>query len=88
MNNSKGIENQIEIRLSNMNPDGINVFRIPINITIDEDNTWNDIRNKIIKCINNMNLYNYMHAEIFKFYSNYPEELVDRINQLNSIRDN
>ena len=87
LNNSEGIENRIEIRLSSMSPDDINVFRIPINITIDEADTWNDIRNKLIGCVNKMNLYNYMHDEIFKYYSNYTDELIDKINQLNSIRD-
>lgn len=87
LNNSEGIENQIEIRLANMKADEINVFRIPINITIDENDTWNDIRNKLIKCINRMNLYKYMHDEIFKYYSSSPDELVNKINQLNSIRD-
>ena len=46
LNKNEGIENQIEIRLASMKSVEINVFRIPINITIDEDDTWNDIRNK------------------------------------------
>ena len=64
LNNSDGIENIIEIQLSNMDPTNIMVFRIPINITIDEDDTWNDIHDKLIECIKKTNIYNYLRSVI------------------------
>lgn len=85
LNNSKGIENIIEIQLSNMDPTNITVFRIPINITIDEDDTWNDIHDKLIECIKKTNIYNYLRSVIIDKYDT--AELISKLSQLNSIRD-
>ena len=87
LNNSDGIENRIEIRLSSMNPNDVMVYRIPIQITIDESDTWNDIHNKIIQCVSKTNLYNYIRSVIISKHREDVDTLDTKLTQLNSIRD-
>ena len=87
LNNSDGIESRIEIQLAAMNPSDISVFRIPIQITIDEYDSWNDIRDKLMKCVSRTNLYEYIRSEIIAKYQSNPELMNDKLIELNSIRD-
>lgn len=49
--------------------DQIQVFHIPIDIRISCNDTWDDIKNKIMSVINQHTLYNYLHHAIVKIYN-------------------
>ena len=86
LNNSDSAEKLIEIQISKMSPNDIAVFRIPIQITIDENDSWNDIHDKLMSCIAKTNLYDYIRSEIISQYDD-PKDLSSKLTQLNSIRD-
>ena len=83
MNSREGEEARTEIQLAAMNPNDVIVFRIPIQITIDEHDSWNDIHDKLMKCVSRTNLYEYIRSEIITK----GEYVAERLTELNSIRD-
>lgn len=72
-----------------MNPDDIHVFRIPISITTDEDNTWNVIRIHFFGCVMKKRRlsYNLYSWRDFNFYKNDYPVVADKLNQLNYLCD-
>ena len=82
--NSEGVENITEIQLSTMKAEDVGVFRIPIQFTINEDDSWNDIHDKLIRCISKTNLYEYIRSKVIKAND---DEVVIKLTELNSIRD-
>ena len=84
LNNNDGIESQIEIQLAAMKPSDIILFRIPIHITIDEYDSWNDIHNKLMKCVSRTNLYDCICSEIIRSETN---DMNAKLTEMNSIRE-
>ena len=67
--------------------DNLNIFHIPINIRITNNDTWDDIKSKIMNVINQTNLYNYMYQRLISLYD-VPSELLPKLQQLDQIKDN
>ena len=83
-NNNSSLEERAEIQLSKMKAEDVGVFRIPIQITIDEDDSWEDISDKFMGCISNASLYEYIRSKVIKAND---DEVVIKLTELNSIRD-
>ena len=67
--------------------DAMKIFGIPINIRISCNDTWDDIKSKIMDAVNRENLYNYIYRKLKLLYS-VPSEIVPRLQQLEQIKDN
>ena len=67
--------------------DNVNIFAIPINIRISCNDTWYNIKNKIMNVINQENIYNYMYRKLKSLYD-VPSDLVPKLQRLDQIKDN
>ena len=65
----------------------MNIYAIPINIRISSNDTWDDIKGKIMNVINQESLYSFMYRRLKALY-HLPNELVPRLQQLDQIKDN
>lgn len=63
------------------------IFSIPINIRISSNDTWEAIKCKIMKVINQENLYNYIYRKLKSIYS-VSSSLVPMLQQFDQIKDN
>lgn len=67
--------------------ENMKIFSIPINIRVDCNDTWNDIKERIMNVINQENLYNYIYHRINILYS-IPSTIIPKLEQLESIKHN
>ncbi|KAK8888261.1 hypothetical protein M9Y10_039326, partial [Tritrichomonas musculus] len=63
------------------------IFGIPISIYISSNDTWNDIKTRIMNLISQENLYNYIYRRLKSIYT-VPSNLLPKLNQLDQIKDN
>lgn len=65
----------------------MSIFPIPIHVRISSNDTWNDIKEKIMSIINQHNLYDYLYRTLRAQYS-VPATLTPKLQQLDQIKDN
>lgn len=67
--------------------DNMKIIGIPINIRVDCNDTWNDIKERIMNVIDQENLYNYIYHRLNLLYS-VPSTIIPKLEQLESIKYN
>ena len=63
------------------------IFGIPISIRISSNNTWDDIKEKIMSIIEQENLYNYIYKRLKSEFS-VPANIIPKLNKLDQIKNN
>ena len=80
-------ESEIEdIIIDNLDRDGIMLYKIPITIKVTADDSWIDIKDQIMKAIEEHNIYNHLKEKIMEREIT-TDERIALLNELEKIKD-